>query len=208
MNETTALKLARRLLDDHGLNKWKVELDHAVRRFGCCHYHTRRITLSAPLIKLNRTSDVRDTILHEIAHALVGWQSGHGAKWKAMAARIGARPRACYSDTVAEPPPKYIFRCLKCHRTSESNRKPWRATACWTCCDRYAGGRFDKRFALVGVDQKGNRIEYECDNRAQWIAKYTCSLCGYLLSRRRCTNRHCKNRGLFVVNNSKGAQHQ
>jgi len=35
---------------------------------------------------------VRDTILHEIAHAIAGHKAGHGWQWKAECRRIGANP--------------------------------------------------------------------------------------------------------------------
>ena len=38
--------------------------------------------------------EVRDTILHEIAHALAGAKARHGPAWKAIAKRLGATPKA------------------------------------------------------------------------------------------------------------------
>ena len=38
--------------------------------------------------------EIRDTVLHEIAHAIAGPEAGHGPLWKATARRIGATPRA------------------------------------------------------------------------------------------------------------------
>ena len=71
MDTRDALALARRLLAEHGLSGWTVGLDRAKTRAGACHYSRRLITLSAPLTRLHTEDDVRDTILHEIAHALV-----------------------------------------------------------------------------------------------------------------------------------------
>ncbi len=47
-----------------------------------------------------RNEQVRDTVLHEIAHAIAGPEAGHGPLWKATARRIGATPRAraCESE--------------------------------------------------------------------------------------------------------------
>ena len=41
----------------------------------------------------NGPEEVRDTILHEVAHALVGPGHGHDTVWKATAAQVGARPQ-------------------------------------------------------------------------------------------------------------------
>ncbi len=74
------------------------------RRFGCCNFTRRRISLSRPLTFLNDEAEVRDTILHEIAHALTP-KTGHGPAWKAMCLRIGAKPVRCFqTDEVVTPP--------------------------------------------------------------------------------------------------------
>lgn len=82
----------------HGLAGWSFRFDHARRRFGSCRYRERVITLSRPLVLLNGVDEVRDTILHEIAHALTPGD-GHGGKWKSACRRIGARPVRCYTDS-------------------------------------------------------------------------------------------------------------
>ena len=37
---------------------------------------------------------IRDTVLHEIAHVIAGREAGHRPLWKVTAQRIGATPRA------------------------------------------------------------------------------------------------------------------
>ena len=63
--------------------------DNAKRRAGICRFAEQTLGLSAPLTAVHSEDDVRDTILHEIAHALVGPAHGHDATWRAMARRIG-----------------------------------------------------------------------------------------------------------------------
>ena len=60
-----------------------------------CRYGTRTIELSVFLVDRNGPEEVRDTILHEIAHALVGPGHGHDAVWKRQCIEIGARPVRC-----------------------------------------------------------------------------------------------------------------
>lgn len=94
---------------------WSFEWDNAKTRFGCCRYSRKLITMSSILVELNSELEVRDTILHEIAHALVGPAHWHNDIWKAKAAQIGAQPvRAISSDDVKKPAGKYIGRCVGC----------------------------------------------------------------------------------------------
>ena len=114
MNLYEAAHLAKELMTRHGLAGWSFEFDHARRRFGRCDYTHRRITLSKPLTFLNPIEEVRDTLLHEIAHALAGERAGHGAKWRtprpALAGGVSENRRAaravlhrCKGDQPAPP---------------------------------------------------------------------------------------------------------
>lgn len=88
------IQLARTLFVHHRLVGWSFSLDANWNRFGACYYDTKTITLSRPITLLSTKPEVRDTILHEIAHALVGAEHGHDEVWQAMALKIGARPEA------------------------------------------------------------------------------------------------------------------
>ena len=85
---------ARRLMDRHGLEDWTFRLSAAETRLGECRESERVIQLSARHAVTAEPRDATDTILHEIAHALAGAKARHGPAWKAIATRLGARPRA------------------------------------------------------------------------------------------------------------------
>ncbi|HQK32467.1 MAG TPA: SprT-like domain-containing protein, partial [Phycicoccus sp.] len=76
MQMDQALGLARRLMFEHDLTGWTVVADRAKTRAGVCRFAKRQIGLSRPLTELHSEAEVRDTILHEIAHALVGPEHG------------------------------------------------------------------------------------------------------------------------------------
>jgi hypothetical protein len=58
---------------------------------GLCRYGPRTVELSSPFVEHNPEEVVRDTLLHEVAHALAGRAAGHGPLWRAMCLRVGAR---------------------------------------------------------------------------------------------------------------------
>jgi predicted SprT family Zn-dependent metalloprotease len=135
---------ARELLDAHGLSAWEFGFNANVRRAGVCFYPQRgepgRIELSAHFAARNPDDEVRDTLLHEIAHALVGPGHGHDEVWKAKCREIGARPVACYGDDVEMPRGRWQATCPGCGTEFDRHRKPARPTG-WFCrpCGPTAG---------------------------------------------------------------------
>ncbi|MDE1977025.1 MAG: SprT-like domain-containing protein, partial [Elusimicrobia bacterium] len=125
-----AASLARQLLDIHGLLDWRFSFDRSRRRFGVCNWSAKTIGLSRPLTELNDETHVRDTILHEIAHALAGRQAGHGPKWREAAVLVGASPQRCYDRAVALPPLPLLLRCPNCGISRETARRFKRKRSC------------------------------------------------------------------------------
>ena len=80
-----ALETAAMMMREHGLHDWTVRLDNARRRAGQCDYRRREISLSRHYVRHADDAHIRDTILHEIAHALVGPHHGHDAAWRRKA---------------------------------------------------------------------------------------------------------------------------
>ena len=85
---------ARRLMDKYGLEEWDFKFDNRRRNWGTCWHNQKLITLNSTHARGSDPSDATDTILHEIAHALVGSHHAHGKVWKDMARRLGAIPLA------------------------------------------------------------------------------------------------------------------
>jgi predicted SprT family Zn-dependent metalloprotease len=77
------------------LDGWKLAFDNAKRRCGSTVYPTKTITLSRHFVRLNGEADVRETLLHEIAHAVAGPAAGHGRVWQGIARQLGAKPERC-----------------------------------------------------------------------------------------------------------------
>ncbi len=137
MDVTAALGLARALLREHGLTGWKVSLDRAKTRAGACHFSSRTITLSRPLTRLHSEAEVRDTILHEIAHALVGPQHGHDALWRATAQRIGSTGTRCLDPSTPRVQGDWRGTCARGHEVVR-HRRPRRVVSCAKCCSTFS----------------------------------------------------------------------
>ena len=86
--------MARQLMDEHGLTGWTLAFVEAKRRLGDCHFKERVIRISRSHALEGSEEQIRDTVLHEIAHAIAGREAGHGPLWKVTARRIGATPKA------------------------------------------------------------------------------------------------------------------
>lgn len=126
MNLEVAKNEALFLMNDHGLldEGWKFQFDNAKRRFGCCMYRKKVISLSKHLTELNEFDQVRDTILHEIAHALTPG-AHHGPKWVAKALEIGCNGKRCYSSNeVTKVKGNYVATCGTCNNDTYKFKKP------------------------------------------------------------------------------------
>jgi predicted SprT family Zn-dependent metalloprotease len=118
------------LLDAHGLRDWSFGFNRRRRSLGLCIYHRQTIELSVHFIERNGPDAILDTLLHEIAHALVGPGHGHDAAWKEMCLRVGARPVACRRAEM--PAGRWQATCGGCGKLIHRYRRPKRLRG-WYC---------------------------------------------------------------------------
>ena len=116
-----AIDLATKLMDAHGLEGWRLKLDHARRRAGQCDYTNKTISLSRLYVRHADIDHIRDTILHEIAHALVGPRHGHDAVWRQKAREIGCTAKRCHSLSFARA--RWVMTCPNGCFSVERHRK-------------------------------------------------------------------------------------
>lgn len=97
MNRQDASKFAHEKLIELGLSDWHVRISTNNNKWylGLCSYKDKAIILNGQHIDIHPVSEVRDTILHEIAHALVPDGIDHSAAWKAKALELGASDKKC-----------------------------------------------------------------------------------------------------------------
>ena len=144
MDWKQAQTIARDLMDAHGLTHVPLECDNARRRFG---FTTHKVTcigrvvvkeelvsigLSKPLTEANDEACVRDTILHEIAHAKAGHSAGHNYQWKLVAMGLGCNPSHTCGEGVKSVAGRYQATC-PCGLDHNMYRMPQRRKICRRC---------------------------------------------------------------------------
>lgn len=152
MDLLEAQDLAIMTMEKHGLNDWLFDWSRAKTFLGLCSYNKQTIYLSKPLTEVNTVETMTDTIMHEIAHALVGPGKGHGPEWKAMAVALGADPRSAQKGAI--PAPKKYYSIHHCGRKYSRDRLPTSRRYC-THCWNMSGS--DREFSLLTwVDRQSN----------------------------------------------------
>jgi len=89
------------------------------------------IQLSRDYVALNDIDMVRNTILHEIAHAMVGCQHAHNNVWRRQFIAIGGDGSRTVSPNVKDSTKTYVLNCPKGHAlgTKKGYRMPTAYTA-------------------------------------------------------------------------------
>ena len=124
-----AKTLANQLMCDHGLYDWNFSWHNAKTIIGTCYHKRKEIKLSKLFTKQLEESKVRNTILHEIAHALVGGGHGHNYVWKNKAREIGCNANR-YSSYNIEIQAKYKATCKSCGMVHTTHRRTKRNHWC------------------------------------------------------------------------------
>ena len=150
MKLSDAKQLARKLMDEHGANDVPLIISGGKRQLGVCSFKAKAnptldivndilgyrrpnrkerlknaicvgIKLSRYLVDLNDENEIRETILHEIAHFLVGPVHGHDAVWSKKAIEIGCNGNT-YTKTAKMPEGRYKAVC-DCGKVYTKHRK-------------------------------------------------------------------------------------
>lgn len=132
-------QLACETLSYYGLTDWSFTLNRRKRDMGLCLYDPKVIALSVHFVQLNDEETIRDTLLHEVAHALVGPGHGHDAVWRQKSLEVGAKPeRLCYD--VNMPEGRWQATCAGCGMRHHKHRRPKHMVG-WYCrhCGRERG---------------------------------------------------------------------
>jgi len=130
-----------------GLSDWELRFSRQKRHLGYCRPRRRIISVSLSYMETNPFPVMKDTLLHEIAHALhylETGKTGHDNGWKEAARRVGCAARRCASGNgLTMPQGKYVGVCPSCDKTVHFYRKVRRSYSCSECSRGY-----DPRYKL------------------------------------------------------------
>jgi hypothetical protein len=152
-------KKAEKLIAKHlDPTAWDFEFTKHKRRLGECHYRLGMVkgelthvggTIKASYHILgmpDADTHIKDTILHEIAHAKVGPRHGHDRVWRTAARQLGCT--ANRRGPSMQVKGKWSGTCHKCGYVIYRHRRTPRMTrlACERCCKAYNGGQYTDKF--------------------------------------------------------------
>ena len=137
---------------------WSFEWNSRKRAYGLCSKRKKKIFLSTFLFSSIDDAARKDTVLHEIAHALDFDDRGtsdHGRIWKRWALHVGAEPTRCKTPVNEEAyienrkaKAKYTLRCASGHEFFRSRKLKNNVKAsCPKCAPAY-NRRYNPDFAL------------------------------------------------------------
>ena len=113
------------------------------------------------LYKQGEMEQIKDTILHEIAHALTfikyGKNQGHNYYWLQEARRIGCNGEIKAKINIRTY--KYIYQCPHCKRLVYKLRKD--GYACGVCCRQFNNGEFSNKYRLKLIKSYKNAVTKE-----------------------------------------------
>jgi len=81
--------IAKELMIEHGVLDYQFEFGRSRKYAGICYYGSKFIRLDIDYCIRNDFDKIKNTILHEIAHALVGEVHGHRKVWQDKAKELG-----------------------------------------------------------------------------------------------------------------------
>jgi SNF2 family DNA or RNA helicase len=165
MDRNTASQLTRVELDKHGLKDWGVRISTNINDpfLGLCMYKDKCIIINAHHIDIHPDAEVKDTILHEVAHALTPG-NGHNDVWAAKAREIGCTNTLPCSHLDLPPQVIDAIRSgnhieMTVEETTHVIRRPkYVVTRLQDKCPE-CGKVAKEKFNIKSIDRDGNEIQ-------------------------------------------------
>ena len=121
----------------------------------------QRLVLLNPRLSGLTDDEPERTLRHELAHLVARRRAGrrriaaHGAEWRQACADLGI-PGESVRHSLPLPRSErvrpYHYQCPACLALFRRARLVRHPVACYACCKRHAGGRYDSAFRLRRID--------------------------------------------------------
>lgn len=133
MHQNEVLALWFQLQEKYDLQDWHLKFNTNKRFRGWCKPRYKRIELSIYMLNSDTPKGITNTLLHEIAHAIVGCHHQHNEVWRQKAIEIGCDGNRCGDAFEVEP--NYIAFCPNCNKKYSCFRLPRNngTRVCSTC---------------------------------------------------------------------------
>lgn len=114
MNISDFFTNALDLMNQHGVfeKDYHLELDRSKSRLGLCNHTKKKITISKNFVEQQDWDVIKNTVLHEIAHALVGPNHGHNHVWRQQAMAIGGYDVFLSTGVTYQNVSRDVVRCV------------------------------------------------------------------------------------------------
>ncbi len=129
------------------MHSWSIAFDNAKTRLGSCNYGKKNISISKHFLPSLKPNQLKDLILHEVAHALSGHGNWHNNKWKEKAKQIGCSSIARTSKIAVEKKGLYTAICPNCKREFQAHRQ--RDIACGICCKQLNNNQYTAKYKIA-----------------------------------------------------------
>lgn len=155
-----AAEILRRMGESALAGEVRVAFNPRLRSTAGLAVWEQRLVLLNPRLTGLAADEPGRTLRHELAHLVARRRAGrrriaaHGAEWRQACADLGiAGESVCHSlplprSQLARP---YHYQCPACLTLFRRARAIRRPVACYECCKRHAGGRYDAAFGLRRV---------------------------------------------------------
>lgn len=92
---------------------WVYKFNYLKRKLGLCYHNRKVLEFSLPFVEVNTLDLMKNTIIHEVSHALVGPYHKHNHVWKSQCRDLGLmNPTAvCVDPRLNSPVGPYQFTC-------------------------------------------------------------------------------------------------
>lgn len=133
MDKKEALNLALTKMDEFGLldEGWGFKFSKSKSAAGTCYHRKKLIAISEAYVELNSREGILNTILHEIAHALLPSNVHHDSTWRKLFIHIGGNGSRTHS--LIQPKGKYSYVCPSCKEGYEQYRGKPKNYTCGKC---------------------------------------------------------------------------